>query len=241
MVVDDRPGHPGGPRHRLDRDAAVALLDDHAERGVDQLLAALPGRQARRVRPAPAGCGVRGHREGDGQRRASVAAVGPARSAGAPRRSTRACAAAGSARRRSACTPRSRSARPISSASRSIATTGRYSCSSHSTRGLRRGRAARRAPAWPGTPTPRRPRPGSRSPTGRTGGSPPAPRSGSGTRSKNTRSWLLSGRSLSLITPSALDPGDHLGHVGVDVVRVPARAPRTRDGGRRGRSRSRRP
>ncbi len=41
MVVDDGPGDAGRPRNGLDRDAAVALLEDHAQRRVDQLLAAL--------------------------------------------------------------------------------------------------------------------------------------------------------------------------------------------------------
>ena len=52
MVVDDRAGDAGGPRDGLDRDAAVALLENHAERSVQQLLAALLGRHPRGVRTA---------------------------------------------------------------------------------------------------------------------------------------------------------------------------------------------
>ena len=59
------------------------------------------------------------------------------------------------------------------------------------------GRALAAAPGSHGTPTPRPSRPASRSPTDRTAGSRPWASSGSGTRSKNTRSWLLSGRSES--------------------------------------------
>src|SRR5579884_296647 len=61
VVVDHRAGHASLARHRLDRDTAVALLQDHLERRVDQLLAALFGRHARRV-ASPRRLDARGRR-----------------------------------------------------------------------------------------------------------------------------------------------------------------------------------
>ena len=49
---------------------------------------------------------------------------------------------------------------------------------------------------------------------------------GRGTRSKNSRSWLLSGRSASVMSRPAPDRGLDLGHVGVD--RLPAQGARHR-------------
>ena len=49
VVIDDRPGDSGRARDRLDRHAAVSLLDDHAECGIEQLLATLLGRHSRRI------------------------------------------------------------------------------------------------------------------------------------------------------------------------------------------------
>ncbi len=51
VVVDDGAGHARGTRDRLDRHATVALLDDHAQGRIDQLLATLRGWHPRRVGP----------------------------------------------------------------------------------------------------------------------------------------------------------------------------------------------
>jgi glyoxylase-like metal-dependent hydrolase (beta-lactamase superfamily II) len=51
VVVDDRPSHPGGPRDRFDRHAAVTVLENHSEGGVDQLLTALCRGHARCISP----------------------------------------------------------------------------------------------------------------------------------------------------------------------------------------------
>ena len=88
-------------------------------------------------------------------RPASSAAVGRG-----PRRSTRACAAGGSASRRRACRRRSRSRRADAGpASRSSSTTGTYSSSNHARATSRAVHEARGAPASRGSPRPRRPRP----------------------------------------------------------------------------------
>ena len=49
VVVDDRAGDPRRAGDRLDRDAAVPLLHDHAERRIEQLLATLLGWHPRGV------------------------------------------------------------------------------------------------------------------------------------------------------------------------------------------------
>ena len=49
MVVDDRSGDAGRPRDRLDRDARVALLENHLQGRVEQLLASLRRRHPRRI------------------------------------------------------------------------------------------------------------------------------------------------------------------------------------------------
>ena len=106
------------------------------------------------------------------RRRAPLRATAPAelRRADAPHgdQPTRACAAAGSARRRRAGRRRPRCPSPSRSASRSASTTGTYSCRTTRARPSR-GRAARRAPARAERPGLDRPRPARRSRTGRCG------------------------------------------------------------------------
>lgn len=59
MVVDHGSGNAGRTRDGLDRDAAVAQLQDHGQRRIEQLLTALLGRHARRVAPTGPGRRVR--------------------------------------------------------------------------------------------------------------------------------------------------------------------------------------
>ena len=60
MVVDHRASHPGGAGDSFDRDAPVSLLEDHAQRRVEQLLAALIRRHPRGVPPPGLDLGVLG-------------------------------------------------------------------------------------------------------------------------------------------------------------------------------------
>src|SRR5262249_17424625 len=48
MVIDHRARNAGGACYGLDRDAAVAELEDYAQRGIQKLLAPLLRRETRR-------------------------------------------------------------------------------------------------------------------------------------------------------------------------------------------------